>query len=182
MEKPASFPPSSIFTGGTPNALRYCHTAQIQNADILCLLGGLYGGMIHEGNGICKRWFIIVKEKTYSCHLRGKIWICKSSLKDVTIHSISKCLPLEKLQLKLLIWWSIQSCFVHLLTSSLFQLEQVLIDDVLPVMKDDSLLSSHPIVVDVSTPAEITSVFDGISYSKVRHPPAVTSAAKEVEA
>ncbi|NWH43076.1 AMPE aminopeptidase, partial [Fregata magnificens] len=45
-------------------------------------------------------------------------------------------------------------------------LEQVLIDDVLPVMKDDSLLSSHPIVVDVSSPAEITSVFDGISYSK----------------
>ncbi|KFP11432.1 Glutamyl aminopeptidase, partial [Egretta garzetta] len=45
-------------------------------------------------------------------------------------------------------------------------LEQVLIDDVLPVMKDDSLLSSHPIVVEVSSPAEITSVFDGISYSK----------------
>ncbi|NXF04194.1 AMPE aminopeptidase, partial [Smithornis capensis] len=45
-------------------------------------------------------------------------------------------------------------------------LEQVLIDDVLPVMKDDSLLSSHPIVVDVSSTAEITSVFDGISYSK----------------
>ncbi|NWR72530.1 AMPE aminopeptidase, partial [Centropus unirufus] len=45
-------------------------------------------------------------------------------------------------------------------------LEQVLIDDVLPVMKDDSLLTSHPIVVDVSSPAEITSVFDGISYSK----------------
>ncbi|NXY41199.1 AMPE aminopeptidase, partial [Ceuthmochares aereus] len=45
-------------------------------------------------------------------------------------------------------------------------LEQVLIDDVLPVMKDDSLLSSHAIVVDVSSPAEITSVFDGISYSK----------------
>ncbi|NXW96301.1 AMPE aminopeptidase, partial [Larus smithsonianus] len=44
--------------------------------------------------------------------------------------------------------------------------EQVLIDDVLPVMKDDSLLSSHPIVVNVSSPAEITSVFDGISYSK----------------
>ncbi|KAJ7407487.1 Glutamyl aminopeptidase [Willisornis vidua] len=47
-------------------------------------------------------------------------------------------------------------------------LEQVLIDDVLPVMKDDSLLSSHPIVVDVSSPAEITSVFDGISYSKAQ--------------
>ncbi|NXI40928.1 AMPE aminopeptidase, partial [Galbula dea] len=45
-------------------------------------------------------------------------------------------------------------------------LEQVLIDDVLPVMTDDSLLSSHPIVVNVSSPAEITSVFDGISYSK----------------
>ncbi|NXC51288.1 AMPE aminopeptidase, partial [Penelope pileata] len=45
-------------------------------------------------------------------------------------------------------------------------LEQVLIDDVLPVMEDDSLLSSHPIVVDVSSPAEITSVFDVISYSK----------------
>ncbi|NXI92152.1 AMPE aminopeptidase, partial [Psophia crepitans] len=45
-------------------------------------------------------------------------------------------------------------------------LEQVLIDDVLPVMKDDSLLSSHPVVVSVSSPAEITSVFDGISYSK----------------
>ncbi|KFP72501.1 Glutamyl aminopeptidase, partial [Acanthisitta chloris] len=45
-------------------------------------------------------------------------------------------------------------------------LEQVLIEDVLPVLKDDSLLSSHPIVVDVSSPAEITSVFDGISYSK----------------
>ncbi|NXW32120.1 AMPE aminopeptidase, partial [Phaetusa simplex] len=44
--------------------------------------------------------------------------------------------------------------------------EQVLIDDVLPVMKDDSLLSSHPIVVNVSSPAEITSVFDGVSYSK----------------
>ncbi|XP_053702029.1 glutamyl aminopeptidase [Synchiropus splendidus] len=39
-------------------------------------------------------------------------------------------------------------------------------DDVLPVMVDDALLSSHPIIVDVSTPAEITSVFDAISYSK----------------
>ncbi|NXN79471.1 AMPE aminopeptidase, partial [Bombycilla garrulus] len=45
-------------------------------------------------------------------------------------------------------------------------LQQVLIEDVLPVLKDDSLLSSHPIVVDVSSTAEITSVFDGISYSK----------------
>uniref|UniRef100_A0AAY4C819 Aminopeptidase n=1 Tax=Denticeps clupeoides TaxID=299321 RepID=A0AAY4C819_9TELE len=42
----------------------------------------------------------------------------------------------------------------------------MLISDVLPVMVDDALLSSHPIIVDVSTPAEITSVFDAISYSK----------------
>ncbi|XP_051504053.1 glutamyl aminopeptidase isoform X1 [Myxocyprinus asiaticus] len=42
----------------------------------------------------------------------------------------------------------------------------MLIDDVFPVMVDDALLSSHPIIVDVSTPAEITSVFDAISYSK----------------
>uniref|UniRef100_A0A3B5LLW4 glutamyl aminopeptidase n=1 Tax=Xiphophorus couchianus TaxID=32473 RepID=A0A3B5LLW4_9TELE len=44
----------------------------------------------------------------------------------------------------------------------------VIISDVLPVMVDDALVSSHPIIVDVSSPAEITSVFDGISYSKVK--------------
>uniref|UniRef100_A0A8D1QZU2 Aminopeptidase n=1 Tax=Sus scrofa TaxID=9823 RepID=A0A8D1QZU2_PIG len=44
--------------------------------------------------------------------------------------------------------------------------DQILLEDVLPVQEDDSLISSHPIVVTVSTPAEITSVFDGISYSK----------------
>lgn len=43
----------------------------------------------------------------------------------------------------------------------------MIISDVLPVMVDDGLLSSHPIIVDVSSPAEITSVFDSISYSKV---------------
>lgn len=42
----------------------------------------------------------------------------------------------------------------------------MLLDDVFPVMVDDALLSSHPIIVTVSTPAEITSVFDAISYSK----------------
>ncbi|XP_061890860.1 glutamyl aminopeptidase [Entelurus aequoreus] len=42
----------------------------------------------------------------------------------------------------------------------------MIIADVLPVMVNDALLSSHPIIVDVSTPAEITSVFDAISYSK----------------
>lgn len=45
-------------------------------------------------------------------------------------------------------------------------LSQVLLEDVFPVQEDDSLMSSHPVVVTVSTPAEITSVFDGISYSK----------------
>ncbi|XP_039194273.1 glutamyl aminopeptidase isoform X1 [Crotalus tigris] len=45
-------------------------------------------------------------------------------------------------------------------------LDQILIDDLLPVLKDDSLVSSHPITANVSSPDEITSVFDGISYSK----------------
>lgn len=45
----------------------------------------------------------------------------------------------------------------------------MIIDDVLPVMVDDALTSSHPIIVNVSTPAEITSVFDSISYSKVHY-------------
>lgn len=44
----------------------------------------------------------------------------------------------------------------------------MLINDVFPVMVDDALLSSHPIIVDVSSPAEITSVFDAISYNKVK--------------
>lgn len=72
--------------------------------------------------------------------------------------------------------------FVFILTSSPSQLDQALTDEVLPVMSDDSLLSSHPIVVNVSTPAEITAVFDGISYSKVGRRPEVTWAAQKVEA
>uniref|UniRef100_A0A8C8ZEN6 Aminopeptidase n=1 Tax=Prolemur simus TaxID=1328070 RepID=A0A8C8ZEN6_PROSS len=44
--------------------------------------------------------------------------------------------------------------------------DQILHEDVLSVQEDDSLTSSHPIIVTVTTPAEITSVFDGISYSK----------------
>lgn len=47
------------------------------------------------------------------------------------------------------------------------QRDIMIISDVLPVMVDDALLTSHPIIVDVSKPAEITSVFDSISYSKV---------------
>lgn len=48
------------------------------------------------------------------------------------------------------------------------QRDIMIISDVLPVMVDDALVSSHPIIVNVSTPAEITSVFDSISYSKVQ--------------
>ncbi|KAJ7327041.1 hypothetical protein JRQ81_016800 [Phrynocephalus forsythii] len=45
-------------------------------------------------------------------------------------------------------------------------LDQILVEELFPVMKEDSLVSSHPIVVNVSTPDEITSVFDSVSYSK----------------
>ncbi|XP_030719922.2 glutamyl aminopeptidase [Globicephala melas] len=44
--------------------------------------------------------------------------------------------------------------------------DQMLLEEVLPVQEDDSLISSHPIIVTVTSPDEITSVFDGISYSK----------------
>lgn len=36
-----------------------------------------------------------------------------------------------------------------------------------PVLKLDAKLSSHPIVQTVTTPDEITAIFDTISYSKV---------------
>lgn len=49
----------------------------------------------------------------------------------------------------------------------LYQRDIMIISDVLPVMVDDALVTSHPIIVNVSTPAQITSVFDSISYSKV---------------
>ncbi|XP_023678004.2 glutamyl aminopeptidase-like isoform X2 [Paramormyrops kingsleyae] len=42
----------------------------------------------------------------------------------------------------------------------------MLTDITLPVMVSDALVSSHAIITNVSTPAEITAVFDGISYSK----------------
>ncbi|BFZ03563.1 hypothetical protein BsWGS_06602 [Bradybaena similaris] len=42
----------------------------------------------------------------------------------------------------------------------------ILVNDLFPVMKEDSELSSHPIIVEVSNPSQITSVFDSISYSK----------------
>ncbi|XP_059170274.1 glutamyl aminopeptidase-like [Physella acuta] len=45
-------------------------------------------------------------------------------------------------------------------------MDKILTMDVFPVMKEDSQLSSHPIVVDVMSPSQVTSVFDSISYSK----------------
>lgn len=41
-----------------------------------------------------------------------------------------------------------------------------IIDDEQPVLRIDSSVTSHPIVADVSSPSEITSLFDTISYSK----------------
>ena len=43
----------------------------------------------------------------------------------------------------------------------------ILIDDVGPVLELDSKLTSHPIVVTVNHPDEITEIFDSISYNKV---------------
>lgn len=40
-------------------------------------------------------------------------------------------------------------------------------DDLHPVLSFDATLSSHPIVVRVTSPNEITSIFDMISYNKV---------------
>ncbi|GFO02313.1 protease m1 Zinc metalloprotease [Plakobranchus ocellatus] len=45
-------------------------------------------------------------------------------------------------------------------------LDRFLTRDLFPVMVQDSELSSHPIIVDVERPSQITSVFDSISYSK----------------
>lgn len=77
-------------------------------------------------------------------------------------------------------WGMVSSTTVHLpsptlevsllrgfLLTCVLQRDIMLLGDVLPVMVSDALLSSHPIIVNVSTPAEITSVFDAISYSKV---------------
>lgn len=48
-------------------------------------------------------------------------------------------------------------------------MDQMVVDDVKPVMVTDAGVNSHPIVVPVSHPNQITEVFDAISYSKVRN-------------
>lgn len=45
-------------------------------------------------------------------------------------------------------------------------MDQMVVDDVKPVMVTDAGINSHPIVVPVSHPNQITEVFDAISYSK----------------
>lgn len=45
-------------------------------------------------------------------------------------------------------------------------LDQMVVDDMKPVMVTDAGLNSHPIVVDVNHPDQINEVFDAISYSK----------------
>jgi hypothetical protein len=48
-------------------------------------------------------------------------------------------------------------------------MDQMVVDDVKPVMVTDAGVNSHPIVVPVSHPNQITEVFDAISYSKVKY-------------
>ena len=50
----------------------------------------------------------------------------------------------------------------------LLQDSQFLVNELSLVMTYDAAISSHPVVVPVSSPDEISEVFDIISYSKVR--------------
>lgn len=49
------------------------------------------------------------------------------------------------------------------------QMDQFLCDDLHPVLTFDARKSTHAIIQSVATPDEITSIFDTISYNKVRH-------------
>lgn len=51
-----------------------------------------------------------------------------------------------------------------------FQFSQFASVEIYSVMPEDSVVSSHPIIVPVNRPEEITAVFDSISYNKVRPP------------
>lgn len=48
-------------------------------------------------------------------------------------------------------------------------MDQMVVVDVKPVMVTDAGVNSHPIIVPVDHPNQITEVFDAISYSKVSH-------------
>lgn len=47
------------------------------------------------------------------------------------------------------------------------QNDQFVVNDLYYVFGLDQIVTSHPIIVDVNRPEEISEVFDGISYSKV---------------
>ena len=46
--------------------------------------------------------------------------------------------------------------------------EQFVIEKVQPALQLDALLASHPISTEVHDPAQIESIFDTISYKKVK--------------
>lgn len=48
-------------------------------------------------------------------------------------------------------------------------MDQLIIDKTQPAMALDALVSSHPINIAVHDPYDISSIFDTISYSKVRN-------------
>lgn len=49
----------------------------------------------------------------------------------------------------------------------ILQLEQVIYDDLQPVLQVDAALNSHPIVQSVDNPDQINQLFDSVSYDKV---------------
>ena len=49
----------------------------------------------------------------------------------------------------------------------IWQFSQFAAIEAYAVMPEDSVASSHPIIVPVNRPEEITAVFDSISYNKV---------------
>lgn len=51
--------------------------------------------------------------------------------------------------------------------SKFLQLDQFLIGDLHAVLSLDATFGSHPIIQTVTTPDQITEVFDTISYNKV---------------
>ena len=57
--------------------------------------------------------------------------------------------------------------FMTNLFCNLTQFSQFAAIEAYAVMPEDSVASSHPIIVPVNRPEEITAVFDSISYNKV---------------
>ena len=55
----------------------------------------------------------------------------------------------------------------HTHTHTHTQLDQFVVGDLIGALAADSLNESHPILQEVSSPNEINSLFDSISYSKV---------------